>query len=134
MPVPQENLNFLGTQKHWFWHSGRKFLVTPPLNPLKPTIFSFDSPSLEPFSHAPATQIPPAPLPYLMKSEGPLSETKKVTRYRNKFKTILVSNTCFCARVSLSIYEWSRYPGCSMKMKKKKNAVNNYALLSVHIF
>ena len=41
----------------------------------------------------------------------------------DKFKNILVSNTCFCARVSLSIYEWSRYPGCSMKMKKKMQLI-----------
>ena len=91
--------------------------------PFKTTIFSFNSLFKAIFSCSPPASNPTShpPPPHLLKIEGSLSETKKGTNhfwyFNNKFNNILVSNTCFSARVSLSIYEWPRY--VRWKWKKK---------------
>ena len=92
--LPWENLKFFGMSEtlvfgilvgflHYYrqmpsQQNLKEFFGDPPLKSL---FFSFDSPFKAIFFMPPPPQIPPAPPPYLMKNEGSLSETKKVTRH-----------------------------------------------------
>ena len=91
--LPCENLKFFGMSEtlvfgilvrflHYYrqmpsQQNLKEFFGDPPLKPL---FFSFDSPFRAIFLMPPLKSHQPLP-PYLMKNEGSLSETKKVTRH-----------------------------------------------------